>query len=256
MLALLSPSKTLDFSTQKRVTSHTAPELLEHSSILMQKLRRMSANQISKLMGISASLAEQNRERYQLWHTPFTPANSKQASLAFKGNVYEGLCADKFSAKDFQFAQKHLRILSGLYGVLRPLDLIQPYRLEMGTKLPTRRGKDLYAFWNHLLADTLNKVLDDQKGDKVIVNLASVEYFKAIDSKQLNGRIVVPSFKESKGSELKMISFFAKKARGTMAAYAIKNRITDVNDLRSFDEDGYRINKKLSTEDKWLFTRK
>lgn len=256
MLTVISPSKTLDFDPQSRVKKHTLPDLLDESESLIQVLRKFSPKQLQNLMGISANLAEENHGRYARWNTPFTTANAKQAALAFKGDVYEGLRADSFAAKDFQFAQKHLRILSGLYGVLRPLDLIQAYRLEMGVRLKTPQAKNLYQFWGGLITQRINNALAEQKGDNVLVNLASNEYFKSIQKNDLNARVIVPNFKEERDGELKMISFFVKKARGTMSSYIIRNRLTKADDAKSFDEDGYRFNKKLSSDEQWLFTRK
>lgn len=255
MLALLSPSKTLDFVTPSRVKTHTVPELLDHAERLVAKLSRISARQLSELMNISAKLAEENRGRYRQWSVPFDTSNAKPAVLAFRGDVYEGLSAEEFTAADLRYAQGHLRILSGLYGVLRPLDLMQPYRLEMGTKLATRRGKDLYAFWGERITIALNEALAGQQGAPILLNLASNEYFKSVRCDKLRARVIDTGFKERKGDQYKIISFFAKKARGTLAAYVIKNQIQHVDDLRGFREDGYQFNKDLSSDDKFVFTR-
>ena len=255
MLAVLSPSKTLDFETRSRKKTHTVPELLDQSEQLVARLAKMSARQLSELMGISARLAEENRVRFREWNVPFNTSNAKPAILTFRGDVYEGLGADDFSAADMRYAQRHLRILSGLYGVLRPLDLIQPYRLEMGTKLASRRGRDLYAFWGERITDALNAVLADQAGSPLLLNLASNEYFQAVRREKLQARVVHTSFREKRGDQYKLISFFAKKARGTMAAFVLQNQITRVEDLRSFCEDGYRYNKALSDEDLYVFAR-
>ena len=255
MIAVLSPSKTLNSEPQQRTKQYTVPDFLDHSEQLVGKLRKMSAQQLSKLMSISDKLALENHQRYQSWNTPFHPNNAKPAVLTFQGDVYEGLRAETLGTREVRFAQGHLRILSGLYGALRPLDLIQPYRLEMGTKLTTRRGKDLYAFWGDRITDALNESLDQQKGEVVLVNLASNEYFKSVKPKRLKGRILATSFKEKNGELLKMISFFAKKARGMLAGYIVRHQLTQVEDLKSFREDGYRFNRKLSTEEEFVFTR-
>jgi hypothetical protein len=199
-------------------------------------------------------LGELNYERFLNWHRPFDSDNAKQALLAFTGDVYTGLAADTFKADDFKFAQQHLRILSGLYGLLRPLDLMQPYRLEMGTKFANRSGKNLYDFWGEKITEAVNAQLD-KLGSQVLVNLASNEYFKAIKPKVLGAEIITPVFKDLKGGKYKIVSFYAKKARGMMAAYAIKNRITDVQALKQFDTAGYAYNPAMSTAREWVFTR-
>ncbi len=254
MLITLSPAKTLDFSPQKLTKTHTTPRFLDDSQKLVDRLCKYSPIRLAKLMGISPKLAEENVERYAAWQTPFSPANAKQALLAFQGDVYIGLNAQEFSATDFRFAQDHVRILSGLYGVLRPLDLMQAYRLEMGTKLSNRRGKNLYEFWGTRITDALNDDLQAQ-GDDVLINLASNEYFKSVKPKLLEATVITPSFKEAKNGEFKLISFFAKKARGLMASYIVRNRLADPEDIKSFDCDGYRFNPKLSSESGWVFTR-
>jgi cytoplasmic iron level regulating protein YaaA (DUF328/UPF0246 family) len=204
-------------------------------------------------MGLSDKLGALNYERFQAWQRPFTTENAKQAVLAFKGDVYQGLDAESMSDEDLQWAQDNLRILSGLYGVLRPLDLMQPYRLEMGTKFANNRGKDLYSFWDGVINNQLNSLVEEPNA--VLVNLASNEYFKAVKEKTLSARIVTPVFMDNKDGKYKMISFFAKKARGLMAAFIIKNKITDVELLKNFDSDGYSFNAALSEADKWVFTR-
>ncbi len=200
------------------------------------------------------NLAELNFERYRGWHRPFTPDNAKQAILTMKGDVYTGLDAESFNAKDFSFAQKHLRILSGLYRILRPLDLMQPYRLEMGTRLENEAGRDLYAFWGEVITEALNKALKAQ-GDDLLINLASNEYFKAIKPKRLNGRIITPAFKEFKNGSYRMIGVFAKKARGLMSRYIIQSRLNEPKAIKAFDADGYAFNPGLSTQTDWVFTR-
>ena len=202
----------------------------------------MTPQALGKLMGISPKLADLNAHRYHAWSLPFTSRNAKQAALAFKGDVYTGLDADTLSAADLKYAQKHLRILSGLHGVLRPLDLMQPYRLEMGTKLKTNRGGDLYAFWNGRINAALTTALKKQK-DNILVNLASNEYFKSVKAAELDARIVAPVFKERKNGEYKLISFFAKKARGLMSRYIIRNRLDNPEDLKGFDLEGYHTMK-------------
>ncbi|MFT3929417.1 MAG: peroxide stress protein YaaA [Spongiibacteraceae bacterium] len=266
MLIVISPAKTLDFDTPAATDSFTQPQFLDDSQILIERLRELDPIQIGKLMSISDDLAQLNHRRNMNWSTPFTPANAKQALLAFRGDVYVGLQADTFTKKDFEFAQKHLRILSGLYGMLRPLDLMQPYRLEMGTSLTNVRGKNLYAFWNDKITAALNEELKREKvpalTDKtpVLVNLASEEYFKAVHPKALAARVVTPIFKERKGDAsgnptYKVVSFFAKKARGAMSRYIIRNRLQNVAALKDFAEDGYAFNAALSTMDEWVFTR-
>ena len=254
MLIVISPAKTLDFETPPKAPAFTVPEFLEDSAELIDELRDYEPYQLSELMGISPKLADLNSNRYHNWSLPFTAGNAKQSVLAFKGDVYAGLDADNLSADDLQFAQAHLRILSGLYGVLKPLDLMQPYRLEMGTKLKNRRGKDLYDFWD----DRINKTLNDElagQDSPVLVNLASNEYFKSVQAESLNARIVTPTFKEERNGEYKFISFTAKKARGLMSRYIIRNRLAEPDDLRGFDLEGYRYNDALSDADSPVFTR-
>ena len=254
MLITISPAKTLDFSRQESCKTHTTPDFLKESRELIKATRKFSPEELSELMGISQKLALLNYKRYCQWRTPFTQENAKQALLAFRGDVYEGISAETFSAADFNFAQQSLRILSGLYGVLRPLDLIQPYRLEMGTKLKTTKGKNLYEFWGDRITKALRAAL--QEPDGWLINLASNEYFKSVITKKLNARIITPEFKDSKGGQYKMISFYAKKARGLMSAYIIKNRLKDAESLKAFDSQGYSYNETLSSENKWVFTRK
>ncbi|MFE8072043.1 peroxide stress protein YaaA [Marinobacteraceae bacterium S3BR75-40.1] len=254
MLLVISPAKKLDYESPRPTDTYTQPRFLEDACELIDQLKPLEPHQVSDLMGISAKLGELNAQRYQEWHTPFDLDNARQAILAFKGDVYTGLAADQFEEADFEFAQAHLRILSGLYGVLRPLDLMQPYRLEMGTRFENTRGKDLYAFWGDKITESLNADLEADDG--ILVNLASNEYFKSVRKKELAAkRVVTPQFKDWKNGQYKMISFFAKKARGLMCAYAIKNRITQVDDLKGFDWEGYSFNEELSKGDNWVFTR-
>jgi cytoplasmic iron level regulating protein YaaA (DUF328/UPF0246 family) len=254
MLILISPAKTLDFDTPPATRTATQPAFLEQSAQLIDELQQLTPGGISSLMKISSKLGELNHERFMDWQVPFTKRNAKQAALAFKGDVYTGLAAESFSATEFKFAQQHLRILSGLYGVLRPLDLIQPYRLEMGTKFANQRGKDLYQFWGDSPTEALNKQLKRLKTD-VVVNLASNEYFRAVNKKRLNAEIVAPAFKDLSNGNYKIISFYAKKARGLMAAWIVQNAITDVKQLKKFKVAGYRYAADMSTPEAPTFIR-
>ncbi|MBV2091582.1 MAG: peroxide stress protein YaaA [Candidatus Thiodiazotropha sp. (ex Ctena orbiculata)] len=254
MLIAISPAKTLDYETPPVTKTHTKPRFLKQSKALIDNLRNYSALDLAELMNLSIKLSELNFDRYHDWKTPFNMKNAKQAALAMKGDVYTGLDAETLDESGFEFAQRHLRILSGLYGVLKPLDLMQPYRLEMGTKLPNEQGKDLYAFWGEQITQSINKDLKAQ-GDDILVNLASNEYFKSIKPKLVKGRIITPQFKERKNGSYRMIGVFAKKARGLMSRYIIDNQLSDPEDIKGFDVDGYRFNKKLSKDDQWVFTR-
>jgi cytoplasmic iron level regulating protein YaaA (DUF328/UPF0246 family) len=254
MLILVSPAKTLDFDTPAKTGTATQPIFLEQSQLLVNELQGLSAKKLSSLMGISAKLGELNHERFATWQTPFTKKNARQGLLAFKGDVYTGMNAESFSAADFKFAQQHLRILSGLYGLLRPLDLMQPYRLEMGTKFANQRGKNLYEFWGENITEALNKQLKLLRTDTVI-NLASNEYFKAVNRKLLNASVISPAFRDLSKGQYKMISFYAKKARGQMAAWIIQNNITDPLQLKKFRVAGYRYNAEMSKPDVPAFTR-
>lgn len=255
MLIVISPAKTLDYETTPKTKVFTIPNYLDRSQQLINRLRNFSSLDISDLMKVSAKIADLNFDRYESWKKPFTEKNSKQAVLAFKGDVYTGLDAQTFTAPDFKFAQNHLRVLSGLYGLLRPLDLMQPYRLEMGTKLKTDSGKNLYEFWGTDITEGLNKQLKKLKSD-ILINLASNEYFKSVKPKELNAEIITPAFKEFKNGEYKMIGIYAKKARGLLSRYIIQNKLSDPEDLKSFNEEGYRFNKTLSKDNNWVFTRK
>ncbi|QIB50997.1 peroxide stress protein YaaA [Pseudomonas sp. OIL-1] len=254
MLMVISPAKTLDYETPPSTERHTLPRHLEHSKELIEILQDKSVQDIAKLMKLSDKLAALNVARYGSWSETFTAENSKQALLAFKGEVYTGLAAEDFSEADFDFAQKHLRMLSGLYGTLRPLDLMQPYRLEMGTKLANPRGKDLYAFWGERISESLNQALAEQ-GDDILLNLASQEYFGAVKPRALKARVIDTVFKDRKNGEYKIISFYAKKARGLMARYVIKERVTDPEGLKDFDLDGYRFDPASSSAYKLVFLR-
>ncbi|WP_443191685.1 peroxide stress protein YaaA [Pseudomonas indica] len=254
MLMVISPAKTLDYETPPVTSRFTQPQHLDHAQELIAQLRRMAPAEIGELMHLSDKLAGLNAARYGSWTPDFTPENAKQALLAFKGDVYTGLNAEDFSEADFDFAQDHLRMLSGLYGVLRPLDLMQPYRLEMGTKLANRRGQDLYAFWGERISDWLNEALAAQ-GDGVLLNLASNEYFSAIKRKALNARIIDTEFRDLKNGQYKIISFYAKKARGLMARFVIKERLRDPEALKGFDYQGYSYSAEHSAPDKLVFLR-
>ena len=254
MLMVISPAKTLDYETPPTTPLFTQPEHLEHAQELIGQLRQMSPQQIGELMHLSDKLAALNVARYGSWERPFNPSNAKQALLAFKGDVYTGLAAEDFSEADFDFAQRHLRMLSGLYGVLRPLDLMQPYRLEMGTKLANARGKNLYDFWGDDISDWLNQALSEQ-GDDVLLNLASNEYFGAVKRKALQARVIDTEFKDLKNGQYKIISFYAKKARGLMARYVIKERLRDPAGLKDFNYQGYRYSAEQSKPDSLVFLR-
>lgn len=254
MLMVISPAKTLDYDTPPATARFTQPQFLDHAQELIGQLREMSPQQIGELMHLSDKLAALNVARYGSWHPDFTPTNAKQALLAFKGDVYTGLDAEDFSEADFDFAQDHLRMLSGLYGVLRPLDLMQPYRLEMGTKLANPRGNNLYEFWGERISGWLNEALAAQ-GDEILLNLASNEYFGAVKRKALNARIIDTEFKDLKNGQYKIISFYAKKARGLMARYVIKERISDPEQLKAFDYQGYRYSAEHSKPDSLVFLR-
>lgn len=254
MITLVSPAKKLDFSNRNILSQFSQCDFLDKSQILVNKTREMSISELKTLMKISDKLAETNSERFKNWSTPFTKENAKQAILTFKGDTYVGLNAENFSKKDFQYAQDHFRILSGLYGILRPLDLIQPYRLEMGTKLENPNGKDLYNFWGDEISKKLNDTLKDH-ATKVILNCASIEYFKSVNNNPLDATIVSPVFKDTKNGQVKIISFFAKKARGMMARFVIQNRIDKPDDILKFNEAGYIYNQSESTLRKPVFIR-
>lgn len=255
MLILISPAKTLDYQSELATTRYTQPELLDNSQQLIREARKLSAPQIKKLMGISDKLADLNATRFHDWQPDFTPDNARQAILAFKGDVYTGLQAETFSEADFDFAQQHLRMLSGLYGVLRPLDLMQPYRLEMGIRLENARGKDLYHFWGDTITEKLNDALSAQ-GDDIVVNLASDEYFKSVKPKVLKGRIIKPVFLDEKNGKFKVISFYAKKARGLMTRFIIENRLNRPEQLKTFNSEGYFFDEETSAADELVFKRR
>lgn len=254
MLSVISPAKTLDFETPATTGTFTQPDDLDRSQQLIDILRDYSPAQVAELMGVSDRIAGLNAARFAEWQTPFTPDNAKQAAQAFQGDVYVGLQADTFDEHDNAFAQQHLRILSGLYGLLRPLDLIQPYRLEMGTRLNNPAGKDLYAFWQEALTEKLDEAVA-ASGSGLLVNLASNEYFKAIDRRKLQAEVITPVFRDLKNGEYKIISFYAKKARGLMAAWMIRQRLDDREGLKDFDVAGYRFNAAQSEGNTLVFTR-
>jgi len=239
MLVVISPAKTLDFETPSSVSNITQPQFLAHSQQLIDTLKPYTPDAVSSLMKISPKLAELNVNRYHDWHTPFNSDNAKPSALAFKGDVYTGLDAVNLNQADLDWAQDHLRILSGLYGALRPLDLMQAYRLEMGTKLDNPSGKDLYAFWGDTITQALNEQLE-AIGSNVFVNLASQEYFKSVQPKALNAELVTPDFKDWKNDKYKIISFYAKKARGLMTRWIIENKVTDAEQLKEFNVAGYQ----------------
>lgn len=255
MLLVISPAKTLDYDTPAKTRTCTVPDYLDDSRQLIERARRYSALDIAELMQVSMKIAELNFERFAAWHTPFTAENAKQAVLAFKGDVYSGLDAQTFSAADFKFAQAHLRILSGLYGLLRPLDLMQPYRLEMGRKVDTERGSNLYQFWGATITEGLNRQLKKLR-TPYLINLASNEYFKSVKPRQLNGEIITPEFKDWKNGQYRMFGVYAKKARGQLSRFVIQNRLTDPQAMKAFDRDGYSFNEHLSSGNKWVFTRR
>lgn len=254
MLMLISPAKTLDFDSPATTQDFTQAEFLSESAELIEQLQELEPQDISQLMSISDKLGVLNYQRFQDWQQDFDLNTAKQAMFAFKGDVYTGLDAEQFNSAELEFAQQHLRMLSGLYGLLKPLDLMLPYRLEMGTKFANRGGKNLYEFWGDKLTDKINAELESQ-GSDLIVNLASNEYFKAVKKKQLQGRLVSPQFKDWKNGQYKIISFYAKKARGLMAAYIIKNQIDKLEDLYAFDYDGYYYNEELSKPNEPVFCR-
>ena len=254
MLAIISPAKSLDFEKPANTTLKSTAEFTDHSKVLMDSLSKYSVNELTKLQSISNKLAELNFERNKLWQLPFPETAIKQALPAFTGDVYTGIDVSTFTEGDYATAQKQLRILSGLYGLLKPMDMIMPYRLEMGTKMANARGKNLYQFWGSIITDSVNQSLANS-GYDVLVNLASNEYFKAVDTKNVNAHIINPIFKDNKNGQYKIISFYAKKARGLMVRYIVKNQLTEPDSLKGFDLGGYEYNDNLSKGDDWVFTR-
>jgi len=254
MLIAISPAKKLDYNTPAPVSDFTLPVHLDKAAELIAVMRDKDSFEIADLMKLSMKLADLNMQRYQDWHTPFTPDNAKQALFAFCGDVYQGLDAATLKADDIDFTQQHLRILSGLYGVLRPLDLMQAYRLEMGTRLATGYGRNLYQFWGDSITETINQALADQ-GDDILINLASNEYFSSINTANIKGRIITPVFKEYRKGTYRIISFNAKKARGLMSRFLIQHRISDPENIKTFDLTDYSINTELSSQNEFIFTR-
>lgn len=250
MLIVISPAKKLDYTSAVKSPLFTQPELLDHSQELLQGLKALAPQDVSSLMKLSDKLGALNFERFQEWRIPFTSTNARPAVLAFKGDVYQGLDAVSMSDEDLRWAQDHLRILSGLYGLLRPLDLMQAYRLEMGTKLPNKYGENLYKFWGTKIASEINEREQD-----IVVNLASNEYFKSVAKNTLTAEVITPVFKDEKNGVLKVISFFAKKARGMMVRFIVQNHLSDVNELKNFNSGGYAFSETLSTDKEWVFTR-
>jgi len=250
MLILISPAKSLDYSISE-FKEHTLPYFTSDIKALVSVMKKKSAKEISELMHVSENLAMLNEERYKTFQKEFTTENSKQAILAFNGDVYTKIDVNNYSAADFSFAQDHLRILSGLYGLLKPLDLIQPYRLEMGTRLETKKGKNLYEYWDKKIA----KAINDAASGRPIVNLASQEYFKSVHLKTLKNPLVNVHFKEFKNGTYQVIGIFAKQARGMMTNFAIKNRLTNPDDLKSFNEEGYEFSAPMSDKADWVFIR-
>ncbi len=255
MLTVISPAKTLDFESPTVTDAFSQPAHLTQSRKLVRRLRQLSASDLSRLMQVSDDIADLNQQRFKKWKTPFKPDNSRQALFAFKGDVYIGLDAYSMTPENVEFAQDHLRILSGLYGVLRPLDLMQPYRLEMGTRLDTDQSKNLYQFWDGRITKTLNQDLR-QSGTKTLINLASNEYFKSIKPKLLKAEVITPVFKDYHKDGYRVIGFFAKKARGMMARYLVDHQIDEPEALKDFNLGGYAFNAQLSAAHEWVFTRR
>jgi len=254
MITIISPAKKLDFKSEIRTKEFTSPDLLNYSKILINELQKLNPVDIVKLMNVSNDIANLNFERNLSWRLPFTVNNARQALYSFNGQVYLGLDAKTLSEDDVLFAQDNLRILSGLYGVLRPLDLIQAYRLEMGISLKNPKGKNLYEFWGEKITNIINKELISHK-HKVLINLASNEYYKSVKPKLIKGEIITPVFKEAKGNDFKTIAVYAKTARGLMSRFIIQNKIKNPEDIKSFDISGYLYNQDLSTPKQWVFIR-
>ena len=254
MIITLSPSKGQDFVEPAKTKKHTTPLALDDSQLLIKELRKIKTDELQALMDISENIAKLNVGRVKDFKTPFTTSNAKQAIFAFKGDVYSGINVENFSADDLAYAQKHLRMLSGLYGCLRPLDLIQPYRLEMKTKLKNPRGDNLYQFWGERITDSLNKELVKQQ-EPVLVNLASNEYFKSVKSKLLKGRLLNINFKETKDGKTRIVAIYAKRARGMMTDYILRNRIENPEDMKKFKQGGYKFSKADSDDKQWTFIR-
>lgn len=254
MIITLSPSKGQDFETPAKTKKHTSPVALDDSELLIKELRKIKSGELQAMMSVSENIANLNVDRFKKFKTPFSTSNAKQAIFAFKGDVYSGIDIENFSAADLDYAQKHLRMLSGLYGYLRPLDLIQPYRLEMKTRLKNPRGDNLYQFWGDSITERLNKDLAKQQ-EPVLVNLASNEYFKSVKPKLLEGRLLNINFKETKDGKTRIVAIFAKRARGMMTDYILRNRIEKPEDLKKFKAGGYKFSKADSDDKQWTFVR-
>ena len=254
MIIVVSPAKTLYSQPPVSFEKFSEIDFLPEAQKIVSVMKKKKPAQLADLMDISPKLAELNFQRFQAWSPVFTPENSWQSVLMFNGDVYQGLQAETFSAEDFEAAQQQLRILSGVYGLLKPLDRIQPYRLEMGTAVAIGTRKNLYEFWKTKITAKLDQELAES-GQKVLINLASNEYFSAIDSKKLKARIITPAFKENKNGQYQMVSFFAKRARGLMSRFIIQNRISNPEEIKAFDWEGYYFNNQLSKENDWVFTR-
>ena len=254
MLITLSPSKGQDFEVALPTSMHTQPRQLNDSQLLIDELKKYDVADVRQMMSVSENIAALNVERFHTFTRPFNQNNAKPALFAFKGDVYSGIEKDQYSEEDLQYAQDHLRILSGLYGALRPMDLIQPYRLEMKTKLDNPRGSNLYQFWDERITDSLNNDLETQQ-EATLINLASNEYFKAVKPKKLQGRLLNIAFKETKGDKTRVIAVFAKRARGMMTDFILRNRIENSPDLKEFNQAGYEYSPSASTENQWVFTR-
>lgn len=252
MLIVVSPAKKLDFESECAFTEQSEPAFLNKTNILAKELKKLQSQDIAKLMKLSSNLSELNFKRFQNFKSNFNPSTSKQAVFAFNGDTYTGLDIHSFSTREIKVAQKSLRILSGLYGILKPMDLIQAYRLEMGTRFKFKDFKNLYEYWKE---DVTNKINTDLKKEKVLVNCASTEYFSVIDQKLIKGEIITPVFKEMRNGELKIISFSAKRARGMMVKYLIQNSIKEPKDIKFFNEDNYLYSKEHSTENEYVFVR-
>lgn len=252
MIILLSPAKSLDFTRPLQTNVTSKPEFIEQANSLAVELEKYSTVQLRELMNISNSLAALNFERYKNWHTEIKNAQTKQAVRAFIGEAYRGLKAEDMNEEDLMYAQDHLRILSGLYGILRPLDTIQPYRLEMGTKIEIGEFKNLYKFWNDEITNSINRALGNSE---TVINLASNEYFKSVNRKKLKANVITPEFKEYKNGVIKMITVYAKNARGQMTNFIIKNRIEEPEQIKAFDINGYQFDVNSSDENKWVFVR-
>ena len=254
MITVISPAKKLDYKSDVCTEEFTIPEGLDRSALLVNKLQKTSKKQLSELMSLSDNLTQLNVERYASWTENFDEGETRQALLAFSGDVYQGMKNTELSESDLKFAQHHLRILSGLHGLLKPLDLIKPYRLEMGTKLSVKGKKNLYAFWGDEITNRMNIALDES-GNDTLINLASGEYFKAVNTKKLKGKIITPVFKDMKNGQLKVIFLWAKQARGMMSGYILRNQINNPEDLKGFTDGGYQFTEDLSEENVWVFTR-